>query len=114
MYIAGDMVSGMFIETGIIPFEAVGTTKPPGPMWTLAGIGTGTGTIGTALGTSTSNYSRTYQDSNDYKTSGSITVGVVHVEFLNPDMTPYHFHGCDHCINLVFVCEGDQALLSCA
>lgn len=68
----------------------------------------------TALGTSTSNYSRTYQDSNDYKTSGSITVGVVHVEFLNPDMTPYHFHGCDHCINLVFVCEGDQALLSCA
>ena len=46
---------GMFIEADIMPFEVVGTTKPPGPMWTLTGTWSGTGTIDTGipLGTST-------------------------------------------------------------
>lgn len=66
-----------------------------------------------ALGTS-SRFSRVYQDSADYKTSGSVTVGTVSVEILNPDLTPYHFHGQDHYLTLNFVTEGDQALLSCS
>jgi len=65
------------------------------------------------LGTSTQ-FSRVYQETADYKTSGTKTVGTVRVEFLNPDLTPYHFHGKDHLITLVFVTEGDQALLSCS
>jgi hypothetical protein len=65
------------------------------------------------LGTSTQ-FSRVYQDTADYKTSGTKTVGTVRVEFLNPDLTPYQFHGKDHLITLVFVTEGDQALLSCS
>ncbi len=65
------------------------------------------------LGTSTQ-LSRVYQDTADFKTSGTKTVGTVRVEFLNPDLTPYNFHGKDHLLTLVFVTEGDQALLSCS
>ena len=64
------------------------------------------------LGTS-SRYSRVYQDTADFKTSGTTTVGTIRVEFLRPDLTPYDFKGCDHLITLVFVTEGDQAVLSC-
>ena len=53
-------------------------------------------------------------DTADFKTSGTKTVGTVRVEFLNPDLTPYNFHGKDHLLTLVFVTEGDQALLSCS
>jgi hypothetical protein len=35
------------------------------------------------------------------------------VEFFNPDLTPYQFHGRDHYLQLMLVCEGQRAVLSC-
>ena len=56
---------------------------------------------------------RAFQETYDFKTSGSRRVGSIFVEFFNPDLTPYNFHGCDHYLSLLFVCEGDRAVLSC-
>jgi len=65
------------------------------------------------LGTS-ANYSRMFQDSQEFKTPGSTTVGRIRVEFLNPDLTPYNFHGKEHGLTLVFVYDADTALLRCS
>lgn len=63
---------------------------------------------------SASNTYRAFSETYDFKTSGSRKIGSIYVEFLNPDLTPYEFHGGDHYLTLMFVCEGDQATLSCA
>ena len=54
---------------------------------------------------------RAFQETYDFKTSGSRRVGQITVEFLNPDLTPYRM--CDHYLTLAFVCEGDRAILAC-
>ena len=54
---------------------------------------------------------RAFQETYDFKTSGSRRVGQITVELLNPDLTPYRV--CDHYITLAFVCEGDRAVLAC-
>ena len=55
-----------------------------------------------------------FQETYDAKLSGITTVGSIMVEFFNPDLTPYQFHGRDHYLQLMMVCEGNRAILSCS
>lgn len=55
-----------------------------------------------------------FQETYDAKLSGITTVGSIMVEFFNPDLTPYQFHGRDHYLQLMLVCEGNRAILSCS
>ncbi len=66
----------------------------------------------TSLGMS-STYKQ-FQETYDAKLSGVATVGSIMVEFFNPDLTPYQFHGREHYLSLMLVCEGNRAILSCS
>ena len=54
-----------------------------------------------------------FQETYDAKLSGIANVGSLKVEFFNPDLTPYQFHGREHYLQLLVVCEGQRAMLSC-
>ena len=54
-----------------------------------------------------------FQETYDAKLSGITNVGAISVQFFNPDLTPYEFHGRDHYLQLMMVCEGNRAMLSC-
>ena len=71
--------------------------------------------IFTAIGTgaASESLSRQYQDSPEFKTSGSVNVGQICVEFLDKYLQPYDFKDCEHMMSLVFIVETDQAILSC-